>query len=126
MVELIIIDDDVLQHRIIELQAAKAGLLQIGGFFEGKSAIDYLMQHRDDACRLPDVILLDINMPGMNGWDFLEATEPLFPLLGKDITIVVVSSSVDPQDKSRAFQFPQVKHFISKPVTSAFLRLLAG
>jgi CheY-like chemotaxis protein len=82
----------------------------------GKVAIDYLESIRDNGV-IPEIIFLDINMPVMNGWDFLDAFEKVksdYPELPR---IYLLSSTVDPEDFKRAKKFSLVENFISKPLS---------
>ena len=72
---------------------------------------------------MPDLIMLDINMPLLNGWQVLQALERK----QIDIDVVMVSSSIDPEERRRAFKFPNVKSFLNKPLTREQLAtLLSG
>jgi len=103
-------------------------IIKTNGFAEelkscvnGKFAIDYLKDVVEQHKASPDIILLDINMPVMNGWDFLEefhAIEKCFDHLPR---IFILSSSIDPADFKKAESFPTVDTFISKPLTNDFL-----
>ncbi|PLB17916.1 MAG: Two-component response regulator [Flavobacteriaceae bacterium FS1-H7996/R] len=76
---------------------------------------------------LPDVILLDLNMPVMDGWEFLEEFISLKPKLEKKIPIYIVSSSNDPADIMKAKSISEVTDFIIKPVTEAkFVEMIQG
>lgn len=66
---------------------------------------------------LPDVIFLDIDMPIMDGFEFMEEYVKLKPKLGKKITIYMVSSSVDPVDIDRAKKISEITDYIIKPIT---------
>lgn len=87
-------------------------------FKNGKDALDGLMHILETGAPFPEVILLDINMPVMNGWEFLDA-------LSKEATpsfrLYVVSSSVNPEDMSRAKSYSVVSGFISKPLPPEIL-----
>ncbi|HEY0053828.1 MAG TPA: response regulator [Pedobacter sp.] len=69
----------------------------------------------DNECE-PSFVLLDINMPYMNGWEFLKETESYGPEVHKYLTIHIVSSSVDANDEAKAKGCALVKGFISKPI----------
>lgn len=83
--------------------------LQIRSFTKARLALLELMQSTE----IPDVVFLDINMPEMNGWEFLEELRSLS--LTKIPDIYLLSSSVDPNDELNARSISTVKGFISKP-----------
>ena len=115
---LALIDDDetyrfIAKHTIMNLNIVDR--LKI--FSNGKEAIDYLHSKLHDPSQLPDVILLDLNMPVMDGWDFLERYLMLEPRIGKKIHIYIVTSSVDPVDVERANRINAVTDYFVKPLT---------
>lgn len=118
-----LIDDDRIYQftakRIIELVSPSQKVLI---FSNGKEAIDFFNQRKFNAEQLPDVIFLDINMPIMNGWEFLEAYSNVRTEVSKTITIYMVSSSVDEKDKLRSKGFIDVKDFIVKPLNLTEMR----
>lgn len=83
-------------------------------FANGKEAIDFIQVK--EASNLPDVLLLDLNMPIMNGWKFLESFTNVEPQLSKNINIYLVSSSIWEEDLKRAKKNALIKEFISKPI----------
>ena len=66
---------------------------------------------------MPDIILLDVNMPIMNGWEFLQAYKSIQHSMPKDIQIFLVTSSVDDADFRYAQQFTTVQDYIVKPIS---------
>jgi CheY-like chemotaxis protein len=78
-------------------------------------ALDYLKLSVSDSQKVPQVILLDIRMPGMDGFGFLEEYERLPSIIHQQCNIVMVSSSVDPEDHERISRNRFVTRFIGKP-----------
>ena len=62
---------------------------------------------------VPDLILLDLNMPEMDGWVFLSLLEER----KIDVDVVIISSTIDPSERARAHDFKSVKDFLTKPLT---------
>jgi CheY-like chemotaxis protein len=79
-----------------------------------RDALDYLKENED---RFPDLILLDINMPIMNGWEFLEEYENRNYHINYPTVIVMISTSVFREDKVKANNFARVVEFIEKPIS---------
>ncbi len=69
----------------------------------------------------PDIIFLDINMPKMNGWEFMEAYTELRPDQKAKVVVVMLTTSENPKDKKRAEQFSEITGFNSKPLTEEML-----
>lgn len=111
--EVIIIDDDeiviLIQKKMIVKSSFHDNPLS---FLNGKLGLDYLLNNTDKDKMY--FILLDINMPVMNGWDFLDAINK-WPV-ANDILIAVVTSSTNESDKQKAFEYKQVIKYIEKPV----------
>lgn len=118
-----IIDDDPIHQRIAQIMISKNQIYDLFfGYTEADKALEFLKANSDDQEKLPDVILLDLNMPVVDGWDFLEAFEIIKKDLKKTIRIFIVSSSVDEKDIVRSKLFSSVKGFISKPLTPDIIR----
>ncbi len=84
----------------------------------GKFALDYLKDvTANDPELSPQIIFLDINMPVMNGWDFLEEYENIKDTLPVLPRIFILSSTVDPEDYNKAKSYTSVEDFISKPLS---------
>lgn len=112
-----IVDDDPIYRfttlRSIERQQLATKVLE---FNSGGEALQFLLDKSADPATLPDVILLDINMPLTDGWMFLEQFEQMKSTLSKPITIYMVSSSIDQRDIQRAKANVHVKDYLIKPI----------
>lgn len=80
-------------------------------------AVDYLNDLRTKGEKAPDCILLDLNMPEMNGFQFLEYCQPLVNNFFKHTHIYIVTSSLYESDKTKALLFPFLTEFKEKPLT---------
>jgi CheY-like chemotaxis protein len=89
-------------------------------FHNGLEALKYLKPILESPEALPSVILLDLNMPVLDGWQFLDEFTKLTPQ--KKITVYIVSSSIDAADHARALKYKAVSNFYIKPVTEKDLR----
>jgi CheY-like chemotaxis protein len=114
-----IIDDDKiyvnLVRKIIEIKKLSENLLI---FKNGLEALDYfkviLSNLTED--KLPEIIFLDLNMPVMDGWEFLGEFVKIKNNFDKKISLYVVSSSIDPRDLERAKSFNLVTDYLIKPI----------
>ncbi len=84
-------------------------------YSNGREALNALVSIFKSNEEVPELILLDLNMPVMDGWEFLEEFTKHEP--PKEITIYILTSSIDPRDKERALQFSSVSNYVVKPVT---------
>lgn len=113
-----VIDDDNIYQYTAKVILESTGLIkEIRSFYDGKSAINYFRgEGMEDKDKLPDVIFLDINMPEMNGWEFLDEYNILLPRLPKPIKVYMVSSSVNSSDMQRSRSYGSVADYLVKPV----------
>jgi CheY-like chemotaxis protein len=113
-----IIDDDPMATFYIKRLAELGELADIITIYDkARGAVDYLLQHKTSQEHLPDVILLDIYMPDMDGWGFLEEFATIKDQLEKKIHIYIISSSGNLRDINRARSISTVTEYIQKPVT---------
>lgn len=113
-----IIDDDDIFVYITKKAVEQINFIQqIKVFGNGKDAIDYLKENSGNPDLLPEIILLDLSMPIMDGWQFLDEYTKIKPIIGKKIIIYIVTSSISPEDMRKAKSIDTVSDFIIKPIT---------
>lgn len=117
-----IIDDDEIyqlftKKAIQKLDISKRTL----SFYNGEEAIGHLRDLIQKGENIPEIILLDINMPFMDGWQFMDEFLKIKHSLKQKTTIYIVSSSIAPGDKSRAIGYEEIAGYISKPVEAETL-----
>jgi len=117
-----VIDDDSIARLMSEIMIFNYKIAKKTITFEnGKAALDYFKLFKDKPDMLPELILLDINMPVLNGWGFIERFARLAPDLSRKVVIYLVSASIDPHDHQRATALELVSGFIIKPVNKTAL-----
>lgn len=118
-------DDDIFVFLTKKTILKVSDNLDVEVFSDGYQAITHLKAIAEDKEALPDVIFLDLNMPVMDGWEFLSEYETLCSSLSRDIKLYIVSSSISPHEMERADNIPAVSAFIIKPlVKEKFLEIL--
>jgi CheY-like chemotaxis protein len=120
-----IIDDDPMSSFYIKRLAELGELAHIITIYnKAQGAVDYLLHHKKSNSHLPDVILLDIYMPELDGWGFLQEFRKIKDQLIKNIDVYIISSSNHPTDVKHAESFPEVKGYFQKPVTMESLQVI--
>lgn len=113
-----VIDDDeiyvYMTKRIIEkTQIFKKVLV----FNNGLEGLNFIKEHFNDYNYLPELILLDLSMPIMNGWQFLDEFVKLYPNNESQIKIYLSTSSISPDDVDRAKKISAVSNYLVKPIS---------
>jgi CheY-like chemotaxis protein len=122
LAQVLVVDDsdpDLLYTRIVIESVRLAD--QVLPFGTGQEALAYL--RRPEGHRA-DLVLLDINMPEMNGFEFLDAYQQLAERQQARAVVVMLTSSPDPTDRARAATYPCVRGYIVKPIDVAAARAL--
>ncbi len=126
MSTLFVVDDSQIDQRIIKLNLIRYPVFDFVRYFdEGMPLINHLNEHKGDKFNLPDVIFLDLGMPGHDGWYVLDALKAIYFELSKKISVYIVSASVSPEDIARAKSYHFIRGFISKPITREDLRYIS-
>jgi two-component SAPR family response regulator len=124
---IIIIDDDPLSNALCTIMIKLViGKIEVKVFTCPDEGFEFIASEQVKGIRSRSVILLDLNMPQMTGWDFLERFEELDDKLKKQFKIYVHSSSTDPRDLRRAGSNIHVEDFIIKPLTEEKLKYIVG
>src|SRR5687767_6004032 len=123
---IMLVDDDKIFNFLSEKTISSLGLAnEIHFATNGKQALELLQLYKNGEIQRPDIIFLDLNMPVMNGYEFIEAFS-LMDLPNKEsITIVVLTSSADPKDMARAKELG-VKYYFNKPLGRDEIKKLIG
>jgi two-component SAPR family response regulator len=116
-----IIDDDKLSVKLVSMLITKNEFCEtINPFFSPQVALDELKKNCVESKNLPDAILLDLNMPVMDGWQFLDEFNDL--AIKKEISIFIITSSIDPADIEMVKKYKMVKSYIMKPLNAEKLK----
>lgn len=120
-ISVLIADDDEISLLMLTMVAKSSGIsANPMTFLNGKELLDYILEHHDQQKKT--LILLDINMPVMNAWEFLDSLSNS----GKytNIVVSIVTSSTNKSDKEKAATYSRVKGFLEKPVKVSDMKKL--
>lgn len=119
---ILLVDDDVNDNFFHRMAIEEAGVAnRIAECYDGEDALNFLKKEaqykdQDTPYPRPDLIFLDINMPKVNGWEFLEEYEKLPDFMQGGPVIVMITSSINPKDEDKATKFRSLKEYYNKPL----------
>lgn len=117
MKHVLLIDDNEIDNYIAKHIITKSKIAQkINVHNSAIDALEFLETLKNNPEGFPDIIFLDIQMPEMNGFGFLEAFNKYPKTIHNQCKVIMLSSSGHPQDINRALQYPFVKKFLTKPL----------
>ncbi|OIP46764.1 MAG: response regulator [Flavobacteriaceae bacterium CG_4_10_14_3_um_filter_31_253] len=123
--KMMIIDDNEIDNYIVKVLIDTNNIAEeVIEFDNGKDAIDYFIKNKDIEENMPDLILLDIYMPKMDGIQFMEIFSNLELKFEEKCKICVVSSSIDDNHILKTKLYNKVFKYTSKPITAEFLQTL--
>ncbi len=125
--EVMFVEDDMIVKKVGSILFRTIGFTKPISFFENGSLAIQEIQRRIgedgfESQQFPVLILLDINMPVMNAWEFLNEYSSYSQSVKKRFRIAVITSSINPEDEVKAYSFPDVLDYIQKPLSPEFLK----
>jgi len=126
--QFLIVDDDPQNNFISKMELKKyLGEVEVTDFVIPEKGLEYIQtKFSENPTGHKTTLLLDLNMPSMTGWEFLEIFKSFAEPIRRQFDIYILSSSIDPKDIERAKQNPHVIDFIEKPLNKAILLTIFG
>ena len=114
---LFVVDDDEMFQKIMRMTLLRyKSFDNIVHFRDTRSALQHLLENKLTPGKLPEALFVDLNLPVLNGWAFLDELGEIYHTLSKKINVYIVTTSVNRFDRLKAEGYDFVKEFISKPV----------
>lgn len=127
---ILLIDDDEPTNFLNKMTLEQTGCTRhIRVAQSGQEALDYLRgcgPDKTSSSPRPDLIFLDINMPAMNGWEFLDRYRMLPSAKKADIVLIMLTTSLNPDDELKTRAIPEVAGFENKPLSQDRMQFLLG
>ncbi|PRX56865.1 response regulator [Flagellimonas meridianipacifica] len=121
-----LVDDDFIFREAAEVLITSSGLTdEVFHFENGLEAYNRLEELSETPEHLPEIMLLDINMPVMNGWELLEELRQVKSVVRDSIQIHILTSSIAPEDLNLSKEYEFIDGYITKPLTRADLKKLS-
>ena len=130
--KVLLVEDDPIAVMLCTKVIEKTGFAgEIETVYDGRMAIEYyqklLSQSKSGEPQdYPRLILLDLNMPNMTGWEFLEEFIRNFYPFCPETRVVIISSSIVPEDRRKAGEYSIVRDFLSKPISVTDIEKISG
>lgn len=125
--QFILIDDDPMNNLICKLTIEMTlGQTDIKAFVNPENGLEYIQNEFSNLKESSALLLLDINMPIMSGWEFLEMFDNLSYEIKDRVKICILSSSIDERDKERSYANKNVLDFLVKPLTDKDIQRIAA
>ena len=118
---LLIDDDKATNFYNLMMVSRHEQFSEVSSVTNGQDGLDYLVEAKSGKFKTPDLIFLDINMPGMNGWEFLTEFEKLGSAFTSKIKVIILSTSSDPDEVKKTIENYNAEDFISKPLSLPIL-----
>ena len=121
---ILLVEDDPITTMLVKRVFSAFSVSEFVSRPNGREGLDYLIDRRTQSLPFPEIILLDLNMPVLDGWGFLDGFRDNLCTDGLDIDIYICTSSNAPEDLMKAKEFSFVREFITKPLTVNMLSTL--
>lgn len=124
--EILLVDDSEIDNFVHKTVLQKMDLAEtITTVMNGQEAIEYLTEAEQNAEKtIPELIFLDINMPIMDGWEFIQVARQE-DVIANSVVVMMLTTSQNPDDRARAEAGGKLQGFLTKPLTqSAVERIL--
>ena len=123
--KILIIDDDQASIFLTKLILSFEGFSQnVEAFHDSDEALKHLLNAESD--EIPEIILLDLNMPVYSGWDILDAIAPFEEKFKDRCNIYILTSSLDTTDMVKSKSYSTVSGFIHKPITNEDINMITS
>jgi CheY-like chemotaxis protein len=129
---ILFIDDDPITLMLCRMVITKASFSnEIATAKNGEEALQYFQTLKQpnsegELKKQPQLIFLDLNMPVMGGWEFLDSFSTADYSDYNNIKVVILSSTIDPEDLEKSKKYPMVIDFLSKPISKDMLEYIKG